>query len=79
VIRRFLTFTSTFARVQEDETFELRMAMALARSFYTSTRFELNEGFAQEMYRRSLFLMEKVAHYQGKWKTFSFPKEILIY
>ncbi|MDG4476186.1 PhoU domain-containing protein [Thiovibrio frasassiensis] len=69
-----------FAVEQGDETFELRMALALARSFYTSTRFELNNDFANEMFLRSHFLLEKVLAHQDKpWQTFSLPSGIMYY
>jgi phosphate uptake regulator len=64
----------------EDPTFQARMALALARSFYTSTRFELNYEFAREMFLRSIFLMESVANHQGRpWTDYRLPKDILIY
>ncbi|MBF0551315.1 MAG: hypothetical protein HQK60_12355, partial [Deltaproteobacteria bacterium] len=56
--------------------------LALARSFYTSTRFELNKEFAREMYLRAHFLMEKVAGYGaagGSWPDFVFPLSVLYY
>ncbi len=69
-----------FAVEQDDETFEVRMALALARSFYTSTRFEWNNEFAHEMFLRSHFLLEKVLAHQDKpWRTFSLPSGIMYY
>jgi len=78
VIRQFYGFVKGFARQHDDHTFEARMAFALARSFYTSTRFELNYGFAKEMYNRSMFLLEKIHHFHdGKWERFALPEDIL--
>lgn len=80
VIRQFYNFAKGFAEKHEDPTFEARMAFALARSFYTSTRFELNYKFAKEMYNRSMFLLEKIHHYKGgKWEKFSLPEDVLYY
>lgn len=80
VIRQFYTFTKGFAEKHEDTTFEARMAFALARSFYTSTRFELNFKFAKEMYNRAMFLLEKIYHYRdGNWENFALPTEVLYY
>jgi phosphate uptake regulator len=80
VIRQFYGFVRGFAHEHGDTTFEARMAFALARSFYTSTRFELNFKFAKEMYNRSMFLLEKISHYQGRnWEKFSLPTEVLHY
>jgi phosphate uptake regulator len=80
VIRQFYGFAKGFAGQHDDATFEARMAFALARSFYTSTRFEMNFKFAKEMYNRSMFLLEKINHYKGgKWEDFSLPEDILYY
>lgn len=80
LIEHFFSFFSAFARQNEDKTFEARMALAAARSFYTSTRFELNYGFAREMFLRSHFLMEKIIAHEGKpWENFSFPVKIFFY
>jgi len=80
VIRQFYGFVSGFAREHGDTTFEARMAFALARSFYTSTRFEMNFKFAKEMYNRSMFLLEKISHYRGRnWEKFSLPSHVLHY
>jgi phosphate uptake regulator len=80
VIRQFYGFVKGFAEQHGDPTFEARMAFALARSFYTSTRFELNFQFAKEMYNRSMFLLEKIHHFRGgDWRHFSLPEDILYY
>ncbi len=87
-LRERLNFTSLyffrtfqrFARENNDTTFEVRMALALARSFLTSTRFELQYEFAKEMSNRSHFLMERILAYQTKpWENFSLSDSILIY
>ncbi|WP_419787158.1 phosphate signaling complex PhoU family protein [Pseudodesulfovibrio sp.] len=80
VIGQFYGFAKGFAEKHDDPTFEARMAFALARSFYTSTRFELNFQFAKEMYNRSMFLLEKIRHFRGgDWKQFALPEDILYY
>lgn len=80
VIKQFYRFAQGFAEEHEDHTFEARMALALARSFYTSTRFELNHKFAKEMFKRATFLLEKLCHYDGgDWKAFSLPEDVLYY
>ena len=64
----------------EDSTFAARMGLALARSFYTSTRFELNFEFARNMFLRSIFLMESIAAHWGRpWETYRLPDRILVY
>ncbi|MBD3237020.1 MAG: phosphotransferase [Candidatus Eisenbacteria bacterium] len=82
VIEELLSFAAGLAREWEDGTFGARMATALARSLYTSTRFELNPGFSKEMYLRAHFLLEKVvAHHESEapWGSFTLPSEVLYY
>jgi phosphate uptake regulator/Ser/Thr protein kinase RdoA (MazF antagonist) len=78
VIERFWSFFRGFAAAASDTTFEARMALALARSFYTSTRFEMNTEFAEIMYLRSMFLLEKIAAHRGAaWEAFRLPADVL--
>ncbi|TIH13222.1 PhoU family transcriptional regulator [Marinifilum sp. JC120] len=79
VISRMYNFTEEFAQENNDETWQARLALALSRSFYTSTRFEFNYTFAKEMFNRSMFLLEKVNRYNGKWDHFVLPEDILHY
>jgi phosphate uptake regulator/aminoglycoside phosphotransferase len=77
---RFFRFARDFARRQSDTTFESRLALAMGRSFLTSTRFELNGGFARSMQLRAVHLLEKlVAHAAKPWPGFRFPESILAY
>lgn len=77
---QFYSFARSFASEHLDYTFDSRLAFALTRSFYTSTRFELNQDFAKRMYLRAHFLMEKLLeHKTGSWEDFTFPEEILFY
>jgi len=73
-------FFQSFAEDHGDETFSVRMALAMARSFFTSTRFELNRDFAKDMFLNAHYLMERVVSHQGEpWRHFTFPKEIILY
>ncbi|MEM9635334.1 MAG: phosphotransferase [Pseudomonadota bacterium] len=49
---------SKFARSQKDKTYEYRLALGLARSFATSTRFVFDKSHARRMFNRARFLME---------------------
>lgn len=53
----FLEFARDFARAHDDETFETRLALGLARSFATSARFELSPSFARSLYERAELLL----------------------
>jgi len=78
IIEDIFNFAHTFAVRHHDRTFDIRMAFALARSFYTSTRFELNVKFATEMFLRAHFLMEKILeHRPYPWETFKLQPDIL--
>lgn len=79
-IRHFYDFALGFAAEHGDETFQARLALGLARSFYTSTRFELNQKFAKEMFLRSHFMLEKVLAHEGRpWSQFVLPHNVLLY
>lgn len=58
--RRFYRFAAGFAADAGDEGFELRLALGLARSFATSTRFILDKSLARRMFHRARFLTEAV-------------------
>ena len=79
-IMDFFEFAKNFALSQNDLTFEARLALGLARSFFTSTRFELNRRFARKMHMISVYLMEKLLEHKGRpWESFLLPGETLVY
>ncbi|WP_045214746.1 PhoU domain-containing protein [Desulfonatronovibrio magnus] len=76
----FYTFAAEFAAENNDQLFDTRLALGLIRSFFTSTRFELNREFAGSMYQRALYLAEKLIAHQGSaWEDFHFPKDVFKY
>ena len=80
VIQHFYQMFQYFAEGNDDDTFELRMALALARSFFTSTRFELNRDFANEMALRANYLLEKVVNAPlDEPSQFRLPDQSLFY
>ena len=82
VIGSMLSFTREFCEKEGDTTCDARLTLALARSFLTSIRFELNETFAREMSLRANFLMEKIICFHEKkclWPDFRLPEAILYY
>lgn len=56
----FYRAVRTYARKSNDNTFEIRLALGLARSFVTSTRFTLDKSLARSMFLRGRYLLEKV-------------------
>lgn len=77
VIRRFLAFFRKFSNEIDDTLFEARMTLALARSFYTSTRFELNPDFSRHMFLIAHFLMENLVSHEKSWEAFTIPEKVL--
>jgi aminoglycoside phosphotransferase (APT) family kinase protein/phosphate uptake regulator len=59
VTREFYRAARSFARKQGDTTFEYRLALGLARSFATSTRFILDKSHARRMWLRARYLIER--------------------
>lgn len=56
----FYRMSRRFARDVGDDTFDARLALGLARSFVTSTRFILDKSLARRMLLRARFLMEQL-------------------
>jgi len=56
----FYRFAAAYAGKSGDRTFELRLALGLARSFATSTRFILDKSLAGAMFLRARYLLEQV-------------------
>ncbi len=80
VIGHYYRFFKEFARESGDETFEMRMTLGLIRSFYTSTRFEMNPTFAKHMWMRAHYLMEKIRDFgDGRPEDFRLAEEVLYY
>ena len=80
VSRRMFDFASTYARRVGDETFQARLALGIARSLITSTRFELDEQFARAMYIRAVYLLEHLRPAEGRRpEEYKFNPEILIF
>ena len=78
--REFYSFAAAFAKKSGDKTFELRLALGLARSFASSTRFILDKSLARAMFLRARYLLEQLLAVDLKDPTsFRVPvKEIFI-
>ena len=76
----FYEFSASYAKRSKDDTFELRLALGLARSFATSTRFILDKSLARTMFLRARYLIERVLEANPKQpKSFKVPvKEIFV-
>ena len=56
----FYDFSAAYADKVGDRTFDLRLALGLARSFATSSRFIVDQRVASAMWLRARYLIEKV-------------------
>ncbi|MBZ0252956.1 MAG: hypothetical protein K8I02_06400, partial [Candidatus Methylomirabilis sp.] len=80
VIDDFRAFASAFAEGAGDGTFAARVALGLARSFATSTRFILDAEFARALFLRARYLLERFVEHEGKdWESFTLPSDVLVY
>lgn len=72
-------FSSETAKEAKDRTFNLRLALGLARSLVTSTRFVLDKDVACDMLLRSRYLMEAVARVKPQqYSRFKIPEGAII-
>ena len=76
VARDFYLFAAKYAKTNKDHTFELRLALGLARSFATSTRFILDKSLARALMLRARYLLERVLETDpNKAASFRLPIE----
>lgn len=65
--RQIYQMAESFAVRQNDQHFQLRMTLGLARSLITSTRFILDEKQANTLYQKGIFLLDYLLqHHQNK-------------
>lgn len=80
VMARFLEFARAFAAEQGDVAFEARLTFGLARALATSARFEMHRDFAQELFLRGVYLLERATAHAGRpWEGLAFPDAVLVY
>ncbi|WP_148707052.1 phosphotransferase family protein [Marinobacter sp. F3R11] len=60
LISQLYRFARRFAKTSNDKFFDVRLAIALARSFATSTRFIYDRRFAKNLAFRATYLLEAV-------------------
>lgn len=67
-----------FARRQKDPTFEYRLALGLARSFASSTRFVVDQSHARRMILRARYILESALCVpEGREARFKLPIRML--
>jgi phosphate uptake regulator/Ser/Thr protein kinase RdoA (MazF antagonist) len=79
-ILRFHEFAKAHAARIGDSTFQQRLALGVARSFATSTRFVLDPQLARSMFLRSRYILERLAELQlrGCARDFQLTREVLV-
>ncbi len=77
---RFFDFAREQAADFGDGSFNQRLALGVARSLATSTRFVLDARLAQGMFMRSRYILERLGEAQrsGHVTTFELPREVLV-
>jgi len=77
VMVRMYQWVKGFAEEHDDDSFELRLCLGLARSYITSTRFTLDEKHADNMFMRGRYLLEKLVNTpHDQLHNFTLPKGI---
>jgi Putative homoserine kinase type II (protein kinase fold) len=72
-------FAKRFARREKDTTFEFRLALGLARSLITSTRFILDPTLSRRMLLRARFILERIQYVPaGQEARFRLPLKDLL-
>lgn len=68
-------FARGFGAQHGDGAFHARLALGLARSLITSTRFEVTGELAKTMFNRAVYLIERLIEHQGApWEDFTLPE-----
>jgi len=79
-ILRFHDFARRHAETLGDTSFHQRLALGVARSLATSTRFVLDPQLARSMFLRSRYILERVTELHGRGRAIDFQltREVLI-
>jgi len=85
VSREFFRFAREFGEVNGDTCFDARLALGLARSLLTSTRFDMDPRFSSAMMLRSRYLLERLLDHQtlvlagqSAWRDFRLDESVLV-
>lgn len=73
----FLRQARAYASRARDDHFELRLALGLARSLITSTRFEFHDRFVRSMMERASYLLNRIAGWKPDKAEFQVPDDVL--
>jgi phosphate uptake regulator len=79
-LSRFHDFARNEAQRLGDSSFDQRLALGVARSLATSTRFVLDRELARSMFLRSRYVLERLAelHRLGRAADYRLTREVLV-
>jgi phosphate uptake regulator len=79
-IQRFHDFARGHAQSIGDTTFDQRLALGVARSLATSTRFVLDRELARSMFLRARYVLERLAEKQraGRAGDYQLTRDVLV-
>jgi hypothetical protein len=79
-ILRFHDFAREHSVRVGDRTFDQRLALGVARSLATSTRFVLDRELARSMFLRSRYVLERFVelHQAGRAGDYQLTREVLV-
>ncbi len=85
VSREFFRFARQFGEAHGDTCFDARLALGLARSLLTSTRFDMDPQFSTMMMLRSRYLIERLLEHRARvrshatdWQAFRLDESVLV-
>jgi phosphate uptake regulator len=87
VTREFCAFARQFAEDHGDPSFDARLALGIARSLLTSTRFEMDPIFSRTMMLRARYLIERLLAHRSAavaagdavdWSSFVLDRSTLV-
>jgi phosphate uptake regulator/aminoglycoside phosphotransferase len=83
--REFFGFAREFGETHGDTCFDARLALGLARSLLTSTRFDMDPRFSSTMMLRARYLIERLLEHQAQvaaerttWQAFQLDEAMLV-
>ncbi len=85
ISREFFRFARGFAEAHQDTSFHARLALGLARSLLTSTRFDMDPDFSRSMMLRARYLIERLLEFRAhveagrvSWSEFVLDESTLV-
>lgn len=75
-IRSVIATAAAFADARGDGTWQARLALGIARSCISSTRFVLDRKLARQLFLQGVYLMESLLEWDGPPADYRLPEEL---